>query len=93
MLFRSHASRWLAKFQRQSPIRLVIDTKGSVMAKFRITRNVESASGFQTYTCDAKTKEDALRLFQQGKGEFEFEEVEITELSPAELDDIEDIDE
>lgn len=63
------------------------------MAQFRITRNVESASGFQTYTCDAKTKEDALRLFQQGKGEFEFEEVEITELSPAELDDIEDIDE
>lgn len=63
------------------------------MAKFRITRNVESASGFQAYTCDAKTKEAALRLFQQGKGEFEFEEVEITELSPAELDDIEEIDE
>lgn len=53
------------------------------MTKYRVTYDVLKATGFQSYTIEADTPEQAETLVRKGGGEFEAEEVEVYELSPT----------
>lgn len=45
--------------------------------KYRIDRDVENASGTQTYEVEASSKEDALVRFNNWEGDVVYEEVEL----------------
>lgn len=61
------------------------------MSKYRVAANIERASGTQYWTVEADNPEEALLKHKKGESEFEFEELEVTELSDPELADVEDI--
>ncbi len=63
------------------------------MRKYRITVNVEDASGFQCFTIEAENPSDAIRKLQLTGGEFEFEEVSImrTNIDDITLSNVKDI--
>lgn len=48
--------------------------------KYRITREIEQSNGTQTWIVEANSKEEAIKNYNAGEGEFEAEEVEVTEL-------------
>jgi hypothetical protein len=51
---------------------------------------VKNASGFQSWTVAAKNAEEALKKHKKGESDFEMEEVEVTGLGEAEVEEIED---
>lgn len=58
--------------------------------KYRISQTVRDTHGFQTWTVDADTPEEALELHEAGQSDFEMEEVEVVSLEPAKIDDVEE---
>lgn len=58
--------------------------------KFEIVCDVEKAKGWQCWTVHAFDKNDALRRFNSGDGEFEEEEIEVISLGDPEVTEIED---
>lgn len=47
------------------------------MRKYRVDRDVENASGTQTYEVEAESKEDAREKFNNWEGDVVCEEVEL----------------
>lgn len=58
------------------------------MPKYFLDREVKSAHGSQTFSVEANSLEEAKQKFEETGGEYELEEVEVTRLSPMDLDSI-----
>jgi len=56
--------------------------------KFRIKREVTSASGWQIYECKANSKEEAFEKFKTGDDKFINEEIEVTRLAEVDIKEI-----
>lgn len=61
------------------------------MPKYEITRSIVTARGSQTYRCEARSKKEAFKKFEAGQDEFVDDEIEVTELEPVSMNDIEEI--
>lgn len=59
--------------------------------KYLITLDVITASGFQQFSVEAESPEEALAKFQNGGGLFEDQEVEVTELRTPSLADVQEV--
>lgn len=53
--------------------------------KYRIDCGVKSARGWQSFTVEAGSKEEALRKHAEGESEYLDEEVEVTELEKPQV--------
>lgn len=51
--------------------------------KYRITKDVENVSGWQSWIVEAGSKKEALKKFDNGEGDFETEELEVYSFSDA----------
>ena len=60
------------------------------MKDYIINVDVKKAVGTQTFVIHALSKEEAIELFNAGKGEFLCEEIEVTELYPVNIENIEE---
>ena len=58
------------------------------MAKFHITVGIQAINGTQVFEVEAKTKQQALKKYNQGKGDILCQEIEVTSLADASLDDV-----
>ncbi len=56
--------------------------------KYRIEREVTGFNGWQTFECEANSKEGALEKFNNGDDKFIDEELEVTNLADIDIDDI-----
>lgn len=63
------------------------------MPKYRIGLSVENASGTQWFTVEADSPQNAVDVYNKHGGEFEFEEIEVTELSKADVGCVELVEE
>lgn len=52
---------------------------------YLISTNVENASGWQYWRVEATSREEAIELHKKGESEFEWEEVEVTDLGEPEV--------
>ena len=67
--------------------------EGKRMAKYRIINDVDRAKGTQCWLVDANDEAEALRLFKDGKADFEFEEIEVIDVGGARVELVDDIEE
>lgn len=67
--------------------------EGDFMKTFGVAVTVKKARGSQFWHVRAETAEDALLAYNAGKGEFVAEDIEVEELAPISLSDIEQVDE
>lgn len=58
------------------------------MKEYFIERIGTSFSGSQIYKCKASSKQESLKIFKSGKGEFVEKEFEFLDLSEPSLDSI-----
>jgi hypothetical protein len=61
------------------------------MKRYTFVADALSVHGSQTYFVDAASEEDARKLVEKGQGEFLYEELEVQDLGPFQLCDVEDI--
>ena len=57
----------------------------ATVKKFYFMRTVEAASGWQTFSVEARSEAEARVILAKSGGQFEEEEVEITRVSAPEL--------
>ena len=58
------------------------------MKKYMITVNVESASGTQDWVVEAESAEDALERYNNGEGDIEYSEIEVTQLGDVSIEQV-----
>ncbi len=58
--------------------------------KYYITRDIVSAQGWQMFSTEADSKEEALKNFLNGDDEFEDEGIEITSVQSCLIENIND---
>ncbi len=61
------------------------------MKKYRVMAEVKSASGQQYFTVEAEDPEDAVRRYEAGESELEYQELEVTGLEDATVDGVQEI--
>lgn len=61
---------------------------GGVLKYYRFTCQVEAAHGHQSWVVAANNQQEAKKNFESGKEAFEFEEVEVTELSQPYIEEL-----
>lgn len=59
--------------------------------RYHFTADVTEARGTQAYYVDAETEDEARAIVEAGDGTFEYEELEVQDLGPFELTDVEDL--
>lgn len=58
------------------------------MPKFICQRPITAADGYQEFTVEAESAEEAKELFERGEGELTFTECEVLDLGEYDLDTI-----
>ncbi len=59
--------------------------------KYTLRTEVLAARGWQTWTVEAESEEEAIRLHDEGMDELEDEEIEVHELGKPKVIEVEDI--
>jgi len=62
-----------------------------MIKRYYIQASVEHVTGWQIFTIEAKSEQDALEKFKKGEGEFDSEELEVQKYGNVEVTDIEDL--
>jgi hypothetical protein len=57
---------------------------------YRVTTQVVSAAGSQSWLIEAISEEEAIAAVKDGGGDFEFEEIEVTELGESTCEKVKD---
>lgn len=58
--------------------------------RYLITVDVKQARGSQQFAVEAETPEEAVALFNAGEGEYVSEEIEVVDLHPVSLENVEE---
>lgn len=61
------------------------------MKRYTFNAQVTATAGSQTYHVDAESEEEARAAVNRGEGMFDFEEIEVQDLGPYELVDVDDV--
>jgi len=64
---------------------------GGKKRKFLVVKQIKSASGYQAWSIEARSPEEACELVDAGGGEFDHEEVEVTSLENADPQECEEL--